>query len=145
MTCTLVFYYQATSGSTSFNRDISKNLSGIAVSFGTVIYSNGNRWSDVDVLFEDGSTQRIALIRNNASTHTATNLRLVGCDPIEKKHDCLNGACVESKEYKTPGLYQSLEECETACGTGCSGKCLSNKEWNQIQDLARNLKNKNCS
>lgn len=68
-----------------------------------------------------------------------------GLDPSQIKYDCINGACFESDKYKTPGLYRSLEECEVACGTGCSGKCLSNKEWNKIQDLAKKLKQKNCN
>ena len=116
MACTLVFYYTAISGSSSFNRDITKTLSGIAVSFGSVIYSNGNRWSDVDVTFDNGSVERIALIRNSSSTHTATNLRLVGCEPEKKDYDCINDVCIESGKY----------------------------EWNQIKDLAGKLRNKNC-
>ena len=63
----------------------------------------------------------------------------------EKKYDCINGACIEAVKYETPGLYQSLEECQVACGTGCSGKCISSNEWKQIQDLARRIRNKNCS
>lgn len=66
------------------------------------------------------------------------------CDPQEK-YDCINGACTPSTTYDTPGIYSSLAECEVACGTGCSGKCLSNAEWAQIEGLASQLKNKNCS
>lgn len=67
-------------------------------------------------------------------------------DEEQEAYDCINGACLKSKDYGTPGLYKSLEECETVCGEKkCSGKCISNKEWNQIKDLAGKLKNKNCS
>lgn len=66
-------------------------------------------------------------------------------EPTEKIYDCINAACIESKTYKTPGIYKSLSDCETACGTGCSGQCISNAEWNKIQSLANQLKNKNCS
>lgn len=59
-------------------------------------------------------------------------------------HDCINGICIKATEYNTPGFYDNLETCEKSCGTGCSGKCLSNKEWNQIKELARKLKSKNC-
>lgn len=68
---------------------------------------------------------------------------LTQCDPIH--YDCLNGICVEKKAYNTPGIFKSLSECETACGTGCSGQCIPNDEWNKIQSLANQLKNKNCS
>ncbi len=60
-------------------------------------------------------------------------------------YDCINGACRPSSEYNTPGLYPSLSACEVACGTGCSGKCISNKDWLTIQSLASHLKHKNCS
>lgn len=62
------------------------------------------------------------------------------------KYDCINGACIKSEKYETPGLYNSLEECQMVCGEkGCSGECISHKEWSQIKDLAGKLKNKNCS
>ncbi|MDJ0620700.1 MAG: hypothetical protein QNJ63_28860 [Calothrix sp. MO_192.B10] len=61
-------------------------------------------------------------------------------------YDCINNACIISTEYNTPGLYKSLSECEQVCGTkGCSGKCLSNKQWSIIQELARKAKNTSCN
>ena len=72
----------------------------------------------------------------------------IDCETEEEKkpdkYDCLNAACVLSTQFETPGIYSYLEDCETACGTGCSGKCLSNKDWQKIQDLSGKLKNKNC-
>ena len=59
--------------------------------------------------------------------------------------DCINGACVKKEVYSTPGIYQGIEECEVACGSGCSGKCLSNSEWSKINSLASQLKSKNCN
>ncbi|MCC5641104.1 hypothetical protein LC593_35845 [Nostoc sp. CHAB 5844] len=35
------------------------------------------------------------------------------------KYDCLNGSCVTSSTYDTPGLYDSLQECQGSCGSGC--------------------------
>jgi hypothetical protein len=61
------------------------------------------------------------------------------------KYDCINGACIPKSTYSTPGIYNSLSECETACGTGCSGKCISNADWAQIEGLSNQLKNRNCS
>lgn len=60
-------------------------------------------------------------------------------------YDCLNGACTPNFTYNTPGLYNSLSACEIACGTGCSGKCVSNSDWAQIQGLSNQLKSRNCS
>lgn len=61
------------------------------------------------------------------------------------KYDCINSACVNKATYNTPGFYQSLSECETSCGTGCGGKCISNSEWAQIEGLSNQLRNRNCS
>lgn len=65
--------------------------------------------------------------------------------PTPKKYDCINGACLEASQYNTPGIYQSLSDCEVNCGTGCSGKCISNSDWAQIKGLSNQLKNRNCS
>ncbi|WP_413176508.1 hypothetical protein [Anabaena azotica] len=62
----------------------------------------------------------------------------------ETKYDCINGLCVSSTTYNTPGFYQSLEQCEVNCGVGCSGVCISNSDWNQIQSKSNQLKNINC-
>ncbi|MCC5606646.1 hypothetical protein LC612_07560 [Nostoc sp. CHAB 5834] len=65
--------------------------------------------------------------------------------PIQVRYDCLNGACIKKTIHNTPGLYQSLSECEVACGTGCSGKCISNSEWSEIEGLSNQVRNRNCS
>ncbi|MEH2123711.1 hypothetical protein [Nostoc sp.] len=59
-------------------------------------------------------------------------------------YDCINGACIKKSVYNTPGLYQSLSDCEVVCGIGCSGKCISNSDWSQIEGLSHQLKNRNC-
>ncbi|MDZ8070377.1 MAG: hypothetical protein RMY64_35665 [Nostoc sp. DedQUE08] len=61
-----------------------------------------------------------------------------------EKYDCVNGACIKKSVYSTPGIYQSLSDCEVACGTGCSGQCISNSDWAQIEGLSSQLKNRNC-
>lgn len=62
-----------------------------------------------------------------------------------EKYDCINGACIKASQHNTFGLYQSLSDCEIACGTGCSGKCISNSEWAQIEGLSNQLRNRNCN
>lgn len=68
-----------------------------------------------------------------------------GCSESNTQYDCVNGGCVLKTKYNTPGLYQSLAECQLACGAGCSGKCISNDDWSQIEGLAGQLRNKNCT
>lgn len=113
----------------------------------------------------DGNTQlihwwstagEIALVQGAealAAAQTGGGGNLGGCGgclnnpppPSASKYDCINGACLPNTTYSTPGLYQSLSECEVVCGTGCSGKCISNADWATIEGLAGQLKNKNCS
>lgn len=91
-------------------------------------------------------TQNIEQV--NAATPTSgfvTSGSCSGCEIIIEHYDCINGACINKNTYNTPGLYKSLSECETVCGTGCSGKCISNSDWSTIEGLASQLKNKNCS
>ncbi|MGV0103039.1 hypothetical protein NSTCB13_01610 [Nostoc sp. DSM 114160] len=64
---------------------------------------------------------------------------------ILQKYDCINGACVPSSAHGTLGLYDSLSDCEVNCGfRGCSGQCISNSDWAQIEGLSNQLKNRNC-
>lgn len=65
--------------------------------------------------------------------------------PPSVQYDCVNGGCIKKSVYNTPGLYESLDDCQLACGTGCSGKCISNADWAQIEGLSNQLKNRNCS
>ncbi|WP_414622046.1 hypothetical protein [Calothrix sp. CCY 0018] len=68
-----------------------------------------------------------------------------GCVDPNIYYDCINGACVKKDKYGTPGIYQTIEECEVVCGEGCSGKCIANADWAKIQDFASKLKTKNCN
>lgn len=74
----------------------------------------------------------------------------VSCLPSSNnKYDCINGNCTQSTTYNTPGIYNSLEECQANCGSSnpgnqCDGVCISSPEWATIQGLASQLKNKSC-
>lgn len=63
------------------------------------------------------------------------------CPIAESKYDCVNGVCTPA----TNGFYSSLSECQISCGKqGCSGQCISNSDWSQIQGLSNQLRNRNC-
>jgi hypothetical protein len=114
----------------------------------------------------DGKAYHIvATARNNARYSTGLTFSTCGSGPMtlleatftpdasvtgitcasDPKYDCINGACIPKTTYNTPGIYNSLAECETSCGTGCSGKCISNSDWATIEGLASQLKQRNCS
>ncbi|MBN3877527.1 MULTISPECIES: hypothetical protein [unclassified Nostoc] len=98
----------------------------------------------------DNRSLASASINDPSSTLYSSSKTFVKDDPScttvapSVAHDCINGACTPKTTYGTPGLYPSLSECEVACGTGCSGKCISNSEWAQVEGLANQLKNRNC-
>lgn len=69
--------------------------------------------------------------------------------PVQR-YDCLNGSCVISTQYDTPGAFNSLVECQSTCTIAClpnqicvnpntfcaPGKvCLERIEYNEIQSL----------
>ncbi len=70
-----------------------------------------------------------------------------------KVYDCLNGTCIPTSKYNTPGLYASLAECQGACEAPKSpsdgycppGKiCVPADEWSEIESLSVLVKQKLC-
>lgn len=70
--------------------------------------------------------------------------------PAVKYYDCINGQCTEKTQYNTPGLYQSLEECQVNCGTTNNNECppgyvcLTTSEFSEISSLASQIKGAVC-
>jgi hypothetical protein len=78
------------------------------------------------------------------------------------KYDCINGNCVDSNVYGTPGQYATLTACQGNCGSSnnsCNppfqcidptnfcppGKvCVPQDEWNQIGSLVQQNVRKHC-
>ncbi|MEH2001105.1 MAG: hypothetical protein V7L00_20540 [Nostoc sp.] len=49
------------------------------------------------------------------------------CQHIDNdKYDCINGNCVVSSQYKTPGIYTGLATCQAVCANG--GACAAGKQ-----------------
>lgn len=116
-----------------------------SVEDGQGLYLDGERLGGSGYVYRTGTTS-LSVVANAFQTPNYQSFgSCYNCFVEEKKYDCVNAACTESEKYNTPGIYQSMSECETACGTGCSGQCIPNDEWSQIQSLANQLKNKNCS
>ena len=76
-------------------------------------------------------------------------------------YDCLNGLCIASNTYNTPGLYKSLADCQAVCANGgaCgSGKqcvdpttfcpngkvCIDQDEYSNIQGLIAKINSEVC-
>jgi len=76
-------------------------------------------------------------------------------------YDCLNGQCVKSSEYTTPGLYKSLADCQAVCANGgacAAGKqcvdptnycpegkvCIDQDEYSNIQGLIAKINSEVC-
>ncbi|OYD90594.1 hypothetical protein CDG76_30690 [Nostoc sp. 'Peltigera membranacea cyanobiont' 210A] len=100
---------------------------------------NNNQWSILSAA--DGRV----MYPNWVGANVTPSFSLKNFTPVATPHDCINGACIMASVYSTPGIYTTLEECEVACGIGCSGKCISNSDWAQIQGLSNQLKNRSCN
>jgi hypothetical protein len=59
--------------------------------------------------------------------------------------DCVNGGCVPKATYSTPGKYDSLAACQSACAkdSPCNGECISAAEIAALQQAA-NKAQANC-
>ncbi|MGV0102345.1 hypothetical protein NSTCB13_00866 [Nostoc sp. DSM 114160] len=45
---------------------------------------------------------------------------------VTARYDCINGTCTLSNQYSTPGLYNSLSDCQAVCANG--GACAEGKQ-----------------
>lgn len=129
-----------------FFESIVKNVDSVEFERKTVPSSKPFAGCSFDYLVVDGISRFPSFDGGSAAGYG--EIIEIDCESEEEvkvKFDCINNACIKSDKYETPGLYESLEECETVCGEkGCSGECISNKKWSQIKDLAGKLKDKNC-
>lgn len=84
-----------------------------------------------------------------------------GCTVSNPKYDCVNGNCFDSNTYKTPGIYNSLSDCQAVCANGgacSSGKqcvdpttfcpsgkvCIEQTEYDSIQGLISKINSEVC-
>lgn len=83
-----------------------------------------------------------------------------GCE-LSGTYDCINGMCIASAQYKTPGYYKSLSDCQAICGDqGVCGNgkicidpnsycppgkvCLEQAEYSQINALISKISQEIC-
>jgi hypothetical protein len=84
---------------------------------------------------------------NYAYHPSGVTITLVGCDDnANQKCDCINGGCLPSKIYNTPGKYANLAACESGCAkdSNCDGECVSAAEISALQQAANALQNEFC-
>ncbi|MGV0102511.1 hypothetical protein NSTCB13_01038 [Nostoc sp. DSM 114160] len=67
-----------------------------------------------------------ARIYTKSKSFTKTDPSCTSNTSYQEKYDCINGQCKISTTYNTPGLYQSLADCQAACANG--GACASGKQ-----------------
>ncbi|MBN3939180.1 hypothetical protein [Nostoc sp. NMS9] len=62
---------------------------------------------------------------SSSKTFVKTDSNCVTPSP-DTKYDCINGKCIVKTQYNTPGLYQSLADCQAVCANG--GACAEGKQ-----------------
>lgn len=60
--------------------------------------------------------ERWELWTYTASTITNVRRLFIPNAPPQIKYDCINGVCLPSTDYGTPGFYLDLASCQAACG-----------------------------
>ncbi len=84
------------------------------------------------------------------------------CNTLIIKYDCVNGNCVQSTTYNTPGFFDNLSDCQNNCSTNtnsCNSPfecidpsnfcppnkvCVPQDEWGQITNLIHQNISKHC-
>jgi hypothetical protein len=63
-----------------------------------------------------------------------------------QRYDCLNGGCVNSRTYKTPGVFATVAACQSGCANNspCDGECFSAAEVANIKQGISNLQRRLC-
>ena len=130
-------------GGSNYTRKACGNTSSLKPRYSSQ-HGNGFYWDVDGVDMFNGSIIKSGSISVVSADTPSTYGSCSGCENVVIKYDCINAVCTQSSQYNTPGIYTSLSQCETACGTGCSGQCISNEEWSKINSLANQLLNKNC-
>lgn len=76
------------------------------------------------------------------------SLTYEGCSDIDPRnsYDCLNGGCVPTATYGTPGKYANLSACQSGCAkdSPCTGDCIPSSEMAALQQAASNLQSRIC-
>jgi hypothetical protein len=66
-------------------------------------------------------------------------------DP-NQTHDCVNGGCIPSTTYNTPGKYANLADCQSGCAkdSTCNGECVSAADLANLQQAAGLVQSRLC-
>jgi hypothetical protein len=76
---------------------------------------------------------------------TAT-IAYAGCGNSVGKYDCVNGGCVNSATYSTPGIFATLAACQSGCAKNstCTGECVSAEDLANLQQAAGIVQSRLC-
>ncbi|BBD69684.1 hypothetical protein NIES4072_29800 [Nostoc commune NIES-4072] len=90
-----------------------------------------NRWDLISTF--DGRSMYVGWCGNAIHYPQMVNKRFVKDDPNcqsggtpQQQYDCINGQCITKTQYNTPGIYNSLADCQAVCSNG--GACASGKQ-----------------
>jgi hypothetical protein len=85
---------------------------------------------------------------NAAGWYSYPQFYLKNCSGVtpEGKCDCVNGGCVPSATYNTPGKYANLAACESGCAkdSPCTGECVSTAEIAALQQAVSTVQSRLC-
>ena len=86
----------------------------------------------IDGVSQDAATWTMANISSITqvadSSYRPPGVTVYGnCDSCKPStYDCINGVCTVKTQYNTPGLYNSLSDCQAVCANG--GSCGDGKQ-----------------
>jgi len=85
---------------------------------------------------------------NAAGWYTYPQFYTKNCGSLDPTvaHDCINGGCIPSTTYNTPGIFANLAACQSGCAknSNCVGECVSAAQIAALQAATSNLISRYC-
>jgi hypothetical protein len=105
---------------------------------GGIGYLNGAVF--VNPTYASAKSQSISVVANSNCTNCAENI------PTNQPYDCVNGACLPSSTYGTPGAFATRSACDSGCAknSNCTGECVDPAEIANLRQAITTLQSKIC-
>lgn len=154
MPCFRIQYNKNSANTSSWEADVLRCVSS-CIYMDSGSSNNNGPWLDCPDLLWNASTAWVAVGRVTFVSSDCTNCS--GDTPPDfvdpntsvnpnQKFDCLNGGCIPSVTYKTPGFYASLAACQSGCAknSDCNGECVEAAELAALQQAANSVRERLC-
>lgn len=155
MPCYRIQWSGPTSTNPGFDADVLRCVSSAAYrSSGNTL--NGGPWLDCPQLGWNAGSAAVSKGRVTAISSECVDCNRntpagfvepgAGVSP-DQRFDCINGNCLPSVTYNTPGFYANQSACQSGCAknSNCNGECVSAADMARLNQVVAQVRGKYCS